>query len=200
MTQNMFTNPKARRPLTRATLGVGLALAAIGTIGLGSGVARAVPQQPLLVGDPLPVPTPAGPNPTSAVNIANAIFAEIGNVLSAVFPGSSSVLMPGDTPTSPVSPGLGNSGLVPAGEAFRAARLSQRRAARLPPYLAQDYQGSDGQTHNSGDASGQGGMYGGSSDVQYGDSSNNQRGNQYGGSLPPSDYPRNPTSPDVPVV
>jgi hypothetical protein len=117
LTQHMFTNPKARTPFTRATLGIGLALAAVGAIGLGSGVARAVPQQPLLVDDPLPVPTPAGPNPASAVNIANAIFTELDNLLSAVFPGSSSVLMPADTGTSPLSPGLNNSGLVPPGQA-----------------------------------------------------------------------------------
>jgi hypothetical protein len=116
LTQNTFTNPKARRPLTRATLGIGLALAAIGTIGLGSGVARAVPQQPLLVDDPLPVPAPAGANPTSAVNIANAIFAELNNLLSAVFPGSTSVLTPVDTGTNPLSPGLGDSGLVSPGQ------------------------------------------------------------------------------------
>jgi hypothetical protein len=116
LTQNMFTNPKARRPLSRATLGIGLALAATGAIGLGSGVARAVPQQPLLVDDPVPVPAPAGANPTSAVNIANAIFAELNNLLSAVFPGSSSVFMPADTDTNPLSPALGNSGLVPAGQ------------------------------------------------------------------------------------
>jgi hypothetical protein len=117
LNQNTLTNPRARKPLTRVTLGIGLALAAIGTAGLGSGVARAVPLQPLLVDDPLPVPTPAGPDPASPVNIANAIFAEISNVLSTVFPGSNSVLMPGETATSPLSPGLGNSGLVPAGEA-----------------------------------------------------------------------------------
>ena len=117
MTQQMLTNPKARTRFTRATLRVGLALAAVGAIGLGSGVARAVPQQPLLVDDPLPVPTPAGPNPASAVNIANAIFTELDDLLSAVFPGSSSVLMPADTGTSPLSPGLDNSGLVPPGQA-----------------------------------------------------------------------------------
>jgi hypothetical protein len=113
LNQNTLTNPRARKPLTRATLGIGLALAAIGAAGLGSGVARAVPLQPLLVDDPLPVPTPAGPDPASPVNIANAIFAELGNVLSTVFPGSSSILMPGDTATSLPPPGLGNSGLVP---------------------------------------------------------------------------------------
>ena len=123
MTQNTFTNPKARRPLTRATVGIGLALAAIGAIGLGSGVAQAVPQQPPLVDDPLPVPTTAGPDPASAVNIANAIFAELNNLLSAVFPGSSSVLMPADTGTNPLSPGLGDSGLV-----------SPRQAPGLPGY------------------------------------------------------------------
>jgi hypothetical protein len=117
LTQKIFTNPKARKPLTRATVAIGLALAAISAAGLGSGVARAIPQQPLLVDDPLPVPTPAAAGPASPVNIANAIFAEISNVLSAVFPGSSSVLMPADTATSPLSPGVGNSGLVPAGQA-----------------------------------------------------------------------------------
>jgi hypothetical protein len=117
LTQYMLTNPKARTRFTRATLGIGLALAAVGAVGLGSGVARAVPQQPLLIDDPLPVPTPAGPNPASAVNIANAIFTELDNLLSTVFPGSSSVLMPADTGASPLSPGLGNSGLVPPGQA-----------------------------------------------------------------------------------
>jgi hypothetical protein len=131
LNQNTLTNPRARKPLTRATLGIGLALAAIGAAGLGSGVARAVPLQPLLVDDPLPVPTPAGPDPASPVNIANAIFAEISNVLSAVFPGSSSVLMPGDTATSPLSPELGNSGLVPAGE---ASGLPSYPSATPPSY------------------------------------------------------------------
>jgi hypothetical protein len=133
LTQNMFTNPKARKPLTRATLAIGLALAAIGAAGLGSGVARAVPQQPLLVDDPLPVPTPAGADPASPVNIANAIFAEISNVLSAVFPGSSSVLMPADTATNPLSPGVGNSGLVPPGYPSSQAPGLPAYPSAVPP-------------------------------------------------------------------
>jgi hypothetical protein len=134
LTQNMFTNPKARKPLTRATLAIGLALTAIGVAGLGSGVARAVPQQPLLVDDPLPVPTPAAADPASPVNIANAIFAEISNVLSAVLPGSSSVLMPAaDTATSPLSPGVGNSGLVPPGYPSSQAPGLQPYPSTVPP-------------------------------------------------------------------
>jgi uncharacterized membrane protein YccC len=39
--RNMFAISNARGPLTRATLGMALALAAIGAIGFGSGIARA---------------------------------------------------------------------------------------------------------------------------------------------------------------
>jgi hypothetical protein len=56
----MFAISNARGPLTRATLGMALALAAIGAIGFGSGIAGAAPQQPLHVDDPVPVPAPAG--------------------------------------------------------------------------------------------------------------------------------------------
>jgi hypothetical protein len=113
LSQNMLANPEACRPLTQATLGIGLALATIGAIGLGCGIARAAPQPPLLVDDPLPTSAAAGPDPTSPVNIANAIFSELNNLLSAVFPGSSSVFMPADTDTSPLSPGLSYPGAVP---------------------------------------------------------------------------------------
>jgi hypothetical protein len=114
--RNMFAISNARGPRTRATLGMALALAAIGAIGFGSGIAGAAPQQPLLVDDPVPVPAPAGPDPTTAVNIANAIFAELGSLLNGLFPGSGSstdplspgypnTLLPGLTPAVPYSPG-----------------------------------------------------------------------------------------------
>src|SRR5438309_1903549 len=41
----MFATPNARGPVTRATLGMALALAAIGSIGFGSGIAGAAPRQ-----------------------------------------------------------------------------------------------------------------------------------------------------------
>jgi len=114
--RNMFAISNARGPLTRATLGTALALAAIGAIGFGSGIAGAAPQQPLPVDDPVPVPAPAGPNPTTAVNIANMIFGELGSLLNAVFPGIGSstgplspgypnTVLPGQTPAVPYSPG-----------------------------------------------------------------------------------------------
>jgi hypothetical protein len=114
--RNMFAISNARGPLTRATLGMALALAAIEAIGFGSGIAGAAPQQPLLVDDPVPVPAPAGPNPTTAVNIANTIFGELGPLLNALFPGSGSsthplspgypnTVLPGHTPAVPYSPG-----------------------------------------------------------------------------------------------
>lgn len=116
MSRNMFAISNARGPLTRATLGVALALAAIGAIGSGSGIAGAAPQQPLLVDGPLPVPAPTGPDPTTAVNIANAIFGELGSLLNGVFPGLGSstnplspgypnTVLPGQTPAVPYSPG-----------------------------------------------------------------------------------------------
>ena len=112
----MFAISNARGPLTRATLGMALALAAIGAMGFGSGIVGAAPQQPLLVDDPVPVPAPAGPNPTTAVNIANTIFGELGPLLNALFPGSGSstgplspgypnTVLPGQTPAVPYSPG-----------------------------------------------------------------------------------------------
>src|ERR1700758_133574 len=113
----MFAISNARVPLTRATLGMALALAATGTIGFGGGIAGAAPQQPLLVDDPVPVPAPAGPNPTTAVNIANTIFGELGSLLNGLFPGSGSstnplfpgypnTVLPGQTPAVPYySPG-----------------------------------------------------------------------------------------------
>jgi hypothetical protein len=112
----MFAISNARGPLTRATLGMALALAAIGAIGFGSGIAGAAPQQPLLVDDPVPVPAPAGPNPTTALNIANTIFGKLGPLLNALFPGGGSsthplspgypnTVLPGQTPVVPYSPG-----------------------------------------------------------------------------------------------
>ena len=119
MFRNMFAISNARGPLTRATVGMALALAAIGAIGaigFGSGIAGAAPQQPLLVDDPVPVPAPAGPNPTTAVNIVNTIFGELRPLLNALFPGSGSItdplspgypntVLPGQTPAVPYSPG-----------------------------------------------------------------------------------------------
>ena len=116
MFRNMFAISNARGPLTRATLGMALALAAIGGIGFGSGITGAAPQQPLLVDNPMPVPAPAGPNPSTAVNIANTIFGELGPLLNALFPGSGSTtyplspgypntVLPGQTPAMPYSPG-----------------------------------------------------------------------------------------------
>jgi hypothetical protein len=114
--QNTFTNPIARKPLTRTTLGIGLTLVALGAIGLGNDVAQAAPLQPLPVDDPVPVPTPAGANPVSPVNVANSIFGELNNLLSSVFPGSSSVFMPADAGTNPALPGLSNPSLVSPGQ------------------------------------------------------------------------------------
>ena len=116
MFRNMFAISNARGPLTLATLGMALALAAIGGIGFGSGITGAAPQQPLLVDNPMPVPAPAGPNPSTAVNIANTIFGELGPLLNALFPGSGSTtyplspgypntVLPGQTPAMPYSPG-----------------------------------------------------------------------------------------------
>jgi hypothetical protein len=114
--RNVFAISNGRGPLTRATLGMALALAAIGAIGFGSGIAGAAPQQPLFVDDPAPVPAPAVPNPTTAINILNTIFGELGPLLNAFFPGSGSgtgplspgypnTVLPGQTPAIPYSPG-----------------------------------------------------------------------------------------------
>ena len=121
MFRNTFAISNARGPLTGAMLGMALALAAIGAIGFDSGIAGAAPQQPLLVDDPVPVPAPAGPNPATAVNIANTIFGELGPLLNALFPGYPNTLfpgypntvlpgypntvLPGQTPAVPYSPG-----------------------------------------------------------------------------------------------
>jgi hypothetical protein len=90
-----------------------LALATIGAIGFGSGIAGAAPQQPLLVDDPVPLPAPGGADP---VNIANTIFGELGPLLNALLPGLGSTTnplspgypstaLPGQTPAVPYSPG-----------------------------------------------------------------------------------------------
>jgi hypothetical protein len=107
----------ARGRLTRARLGIALVLAAIGAIAFGSGIAGAAPQQPLLVDSPVPpIPAPAGPDPTTAVNIANTIFGALGPLLTSLFPGSGSstgplspgypnTVLPGQAPAVPYSPG-----------------------------------------------------------------------------------------------
>jgi hypothetical protein len=105
LSQNMFTNLNARGPLTRATLGMALALAAIGAIGFGTGIAGAAPQQPFLVDDPVPIPAPVG-----------TIFDKLGPLLNSLFPGSGSstrplspghphTALPRQTPAVPYSPG-----------------------------------------------------------------------------------------------
>ena len=108
MFRNMFAISNARGPLTRATVGMALALAAIGAIGaigFGSGIAGAAPQQPLLVDDPVPVPALVG-----------TIFGKLGPLLNALFPGSGSstrplspghphTVLPRQTPAVPYSPG-----------------------------------------------------------------------------------------------
>jgi hypothetical protein len=116
LSQNTFAHPTARAALTRVTAGIGVALAAIATVGLGAGVAGAAPQQPSLVDDPAPAPTPAGPNSANAVNIANAIFGELDAVLNAVFPGSGSVVMPADTGTNSLLPGSAYPGVASPGQ------------------------------------------------------------------------------------
>jgi hypothetical protein len=102
---NMFATAKRRGPLARATVGAGLALAVIGAIGLGSGVAGASPQQPVLVDDPVPAPAPAVPNPATGVNVANALFGELDSLLNAVFPGLGPIFMPAASATNPLAPG-----------------------------------------------------------------------------------------------
>lgn len=105
MSRNMSAISNAHGRLTRATLGMALALAAIGAIGFGSGIGGAAAQQPSLVDDPVPVPAPAAPNPTTAVNIANTIFGELGPLLNGLFPG----MFPGSgSSTDPLSPGYPN--------------------------------------------------------------------------------------------
>jgi hypothetical protein len=113
---NMVAIAKSRRSLAQATLGIGLALAAIGAIELGSGVAGAFPQQPVLVDDPVPAPDPAAPNPAAAVNIANAFFSQLDSLLNAVFPGAGNIFMPASSGASPLSPGSGYPGLVSPGQ------------------------------------------------------------------------------------
>lgn len=132
MSQNMFANQTAHSPLTRATLGIGLTLAAIGAIGLGTGVAGASPQQPLLIDDPVPAPAPAGANAASGVNIANAIFGELGSILNAVIPGSGSVFMPADSGTNSL-PGSTNPGLLSPGSA-NPSLLSPAQTPGVPSY------------------------------------------------------------------
>ena len=102
MFRNMFAISNARGPLTRATLGMALALAAIGAIGFGNGIAGAAPQQSL--------------RGHWIVDIANTFFGELGRLLNVLFPGSGSstdplspgypnTVLPGQTPAVPYYPG-----------------------------------------------------------------------------------------------
>ncbi|MDT5343573.1 MAG: hypothetical protein QOE52_2757, partial [Mycobacterium sp.] len=70
--------------------GIGVALAAIATIGLGAGVAAAAPQQPIAADDPIPGMPGAG----SAVNIANSLFGSLSGLMNNVFPGAGDLLNP----------------------------------------------------------------------------------------------------------
>jgi hypothetical protein len=105
LSANVFAIPTSYDPLVRAAAGAGLALAAFAAIGCASGVAGATPQQPVLVDDPVPAPAPAVSG--NGVNIANAIFGELGNLLNVVLPGSGSLFMPATSDPSLVSPGGG---------------------------------------------------------------------------------------------
>ncbi|MBY0441331.1 MAG: hypothetical protein K2Q25_04240 [Mycobacteriaceae bacterium] len=103
MAVKVFGNSKIRGSLTAAAIGLGLALTACGASTLGAGIATAAPQQPFSADDSTPAPVPAGPDPTTAVNVANAILKQLNSVLNVVLPGSGS-LMPqsGPTPASAV--------------------------------------------------------------------------------------------------
>ena len=103
LSENMFANPTARRPLNRVKAGIGVALAAIATIGLGAGVAAAAPQQPFLADDPLPVPGLGGADAGagSAVNIANSLFGSLSGLMNNIIPGSGDLLMPASSALSP---------------------------------------------------------------------------------------------------
>ena len=140
MSENMFANPTARRPLNRVKAGIGVALAAIATIGLGAGVAAAAPQQPFLADDPLPVPGLGGADAGagSAVNIANSLFGSLSGLMNNIIPGSGDLLMPASSALSPGGLPGGMPGGLPGGMpgmpggypgalAWTAARWSARR-------------------------------------------------------------------------
>ena len=117
LSENMFTNPIARRPLNRVKAGIGVALAAIATIGLGAGVAAAAPQQPFLADDPLPVPGLGGADAGagSAVNIANSLFGSLSGLMNNIIPGSGDLLMPASSALSPGGLPGGMPGGLPGG-------------------------------------------------------------------------------------
>jgi hypothetical protein len=113
LSEKTFARSTTRGPLTRVATGIGVALAAIATIGLGAGVAAAAPQQPLLADDPLPVPGLGGAG--GAVDIANALFGSLSGLMNNVFPGAGDLLMPATSALSPGGlggqmPGLGGLG------------------------------------------------------------------------------------------
>lgn len=109
MAVKLFGNLNIRRPLAAATFGVGFALTALSTSIVGSGIAAATPQQPFIADDPTAAPAPAGPDPTTAVNVANAILKQLNSVLNVVLPGSGA-LMAQATPTP--APAVGVPGLA----------------------------------------------------------------------------------------
>ena len=106
MSENTFARSTTRGPLTRVATGIGVALAAIATIGLGAGVAAAAPQQPFAADDPIPGVPGAG----SAVSIANALFGSLSGLMNNIVPGAGDLLMPGGAGGLP-----GLSGGLPAG-------------------------------------------------------------------------------------
>ena len=95
--------------------GIGVALAAIATIGLGAGIAAATPQQPFLVDDPLPIPGlgGAGDGAGSAVSIANSLFSSLSGLMNNVIPGSGDLLMPASSALTPGGLGGMPGGLPP---------------------------------------------------------------------------------------
>ena len=106
MAVKIFGNLKSHGPLAAATLGIGLALTACAALTCGAGSAAAAPQQPFLADDPTAAaPVPAGPDPTTAVNVANAILKQLNSVLNVVLPGSGA-LMPQSTPTPAPAAGI----------------------------------------------------------------------------------------------
>ena len=98
--------------MNRVKVGIGAALAAIATIGLGAGVAAADPQQPFLADDPAPgIPGLGGAG--SAVSIANSLFGSLSGLMNNVIPGSGDLLMPASSALMPG--GLPGASSLPGG-------------------------------------------------------------------------------------